>query len=374
MKTRQITIVAGILVIVGSVFLMNFLTSQKEKPEREKNQKQRRAVSTLNVDNSTVQASVPITGRLQAEERVELYAEVSGTFQKGKKPFKEGIRYRKGETLIRIDDEEARMNLVAQRSNLLNQITKVMPDLKIDYPDSYKKWQDYLDRFDVKGSLPPIPEPANEQVEYFITSRNIYNQYYNIKSQETRLSKYTIEAPFTGVLTKASIDPGTLVRNGQKLGEFIKTGAFELEAAVSEDELPLVSIDDSVYLQADNMRKGWYGRVIRINDKIDPGTQTAKVFVLVEGKSLKEGQYLEGQIESERVAESIQIPRKLIHSDSLVWTVEDSALQQQPIEVVQQAKRTAIIKGLANGAKLLNEPVTNAYEGMPVKPIEQRKN
>ena len=40
---------------------------------------------------------------------------------------------------------------------------------------------------------------------------------------EATLDKYTIKAPFNVVVTQSNINPGTLVRNGQKLGEFINT-------------------------------------------------------------------------------------------------------------------------------------------------------
>jgi membrane fusion protein (multidrug efflux system) len=56
-----------------------------------------------------------------------------------------------------------------------------MPDLKIDYPESFAQWQEYLDRFELEQPIAAFPTPINKQEKYFIASRNLYNQYYSIK-------------------------------------------------------------------------------------------------------------------------------------------------------------------------------------------------
>ena len=67
-------------------------------------------------------------------------------------------------------------------------------------------------------------------------------QYYSIKNIEKRLSKYNITAPFNGVLTEALVTKGTLIRPGQKLGEFIDTSVFEIELAIEKRLLSIRKI------------------------------------------------------------------------------------------------------------------------------------
>ena len=79
-----------------------------------------------------------------------------------------------------IDQRKAAYNLHAMRSSLLNAITMMMPDLKLDYPMAYTNWAKYLAEFEVENSVQPLPDPATEEEKIFLGGRNIYNIYYNI--------------------------------------------------------------------------------------------------------------------------------------------------------------------------------------------------
>ena len=149
---------------------------------------------------------------------------------------------------MELDSREFYTSLLAQRSTLFNLITDMMPDLRFDYPESFGQWQSYLKNFDLEKPLSPLPEPVSDKEKYFVNGKQIVSTYYSIKNLEERLSKYTLKAPFTGVLTESSVNPGTLVRSGQKLGEFVSANDFELEVNVNEQYLDVVSVGQSVEL------------------------------------------------------------------------------------------------------------------------------
>ncbi len=48
------------------------------------------------------------------------------------------------------------------------------------------------------------------------------------------MSKYTIKAPFKGILTEALVTEGTLIRNNQKLGEYIDPSLYEMEVSLGK--------------------------------------------------------------------------------------------------------------------------------------------
>ena len=234
MNTRKIILsVLGVLLIVAAFFLAGRIIDSKKgfKPKSEKVVK---TVFTEVVENGIVPIVVPANGNLTAKRRVELYAEVQGVFSRGNKLFRAGTRYSKGETIIRIDASEYAASVQSAKSNLYNELTSIMPDLRLDYPDIYPKWQTYLSNFDLTKSTPELPEMTEEKERFFISGRGILSNYYNVKNLEQRLSKYRIIAPFDGVLTEALVTEGTLVRSGQKLGEFINTEVYELEVSVSK--------------------------------------------------------------------------------------------------------------------------------------------
>lgn len=374
MNFRKISIVLALLVLVFAIIASQFLgkkTKAKETVAKNKttNTKENkiREVSVRIANNTTITAPIAMTGKLIAPDKVEIFAEVQGKLLTGHTRFKEGNFFRQGALLIHIDDEEAHFNLLSQKSTLLNAITQMMPDMKLDYPEAYVRWQKYLNEFDVSKPLQKLPEPVTEKDKYYVITRTIFNQYYTIKGLETRLQKYLIYAPFSGVVSESNINPGTLVRPGQKLGEFINSRTFELEASVSLKDIDFLKLNDKVALYSEDIKGKWLGSIQRISDKMDAKTQTVKVFIEVNGKQLREGMFLKGTVEANQIKNAISVPRKLLIEGSEIFTVHQGKLLQTPVKIVRYAGNNAIVQGIENNTKLLNEASAEFYQGMKVK-------
>jgi multidrug efflux pump subunit AcrA (membrane-fusion protein) len=347
-----------------------YLSSQKPVPQRKAPPKVVNTVKSRVVENKVIQTQINLTGRLEAKDKIEVFAEVGGVLKPDSRRFREGNYFNKGQILLSIDDEEARLNLLAQKSSLLNQITLIMPDLKLDYPEAFENWQAYLTRFDVTQPLYPLPKPTTDKERYFISVKNLHNLYYSIESAEARLKKYQVRAPFSGNVSESNITDGTLVRVGQKLGEFLNTSTYELEAAVTMQDLEYVKMGNKVTLRSNDISGEWQGTVSRISDKIDPNTQTVKVFITVSGSKLKEGMYLDATIMGKEIPGVVEIPRKSILKGDNVYVIRDSVLALQKIEPQHYNTNSVLVKGLEDGMLLVNETVIGAYEGMEVKTIK----
>jgi len=140
--------VIGILLVVCSVWFAKKLIADKNKPKPVKE----KVVKTVLIDtvkNSTIQIVIPANGSLLAKRRVELYAEVQGIFKPSKVLFKPGQKYYKGQRLIQIDAAEYYASVQSAKSDLYNAIAAIMPDLRLDFPEVFQKWQSivFLPRF-----------------------------------------------------------------------------------------------------------------------------------------------------------------------------------------------------------------------------------
>ena len=323
MNSRKIalSIIGGLLIIgsfFGAKYIVNSKTTPKPRPE-----KVVKTVMVETVKNGNVPIIVPANGNLVAKRRVELYAEVQGVFKSGNKLFKPGQEYRAGEILIRIDAAEYYANVQSSKSNLYNLITSIMPDLRLDYPEVFDKWQSFLANFDINKSVPPLPEMNTDKEKYFISGRGILTNYYTIKNLEQRLAKYTIAAPFNGVLTEALVTEGTLVRSGQKLGEFINTNDYELEVAISKTYSDLLNVGEVVQLKSIDNNKTYQGKVTRINGRVDLASQTITAFIEVKDPDLREGMYLEAHLKAKEEPDAIEVycwkPNKYMSSGTQFW-------------------------------------------------------
>lgn len=368
MLRKIILSVIGIALIIGAFFYANYLIDNKNKP-KPVIPKVVKTVLTDTVKNSTIPIIIPANGNLTAKQRVELYSEVQGVFKTGNKLFKPGQKFNKGETLIRIDASEYYASVQSAKSNLYNSIAAIMPDLRLDFPEVFPKWQAYLNGFDLNKTTPKLPETTNEKENYFITGRGIVSAYYNVKNLEQRLGKYRIIAPFTGILTEALVTEGTLVRNGQKLGEFINPSVYEMEVAISKSYANLLKVGESVSLTNLEKTENYLGTVSRVNGSIDATTQTITAYIEVNHADLKEGMYLEANLNANKVDNAIEIDRNLLLDSQEIYVVKDSLLDVISVDPAHFSDEKVVLRNVPNGTIILRKPVPGAYAGMHVKAV-----
>jgi multidrug efflux pump subunit AcrA (membrane-fusion protein) len=360
------SVVLAILFVAGGVVLAKKLAGSKPALPKS-TQGGAATVYTKVVENGSVPIKVNATGQLLALNRVDLFSEVQGVMLPDQGRFKAGNRFSKGTPLLAINAEDFRANLVSQRSNLLNLITSSLADLRLDFPNSFEKWNDYAKALDINKTLAPLPEPSSDQEKLFISGRQILSNYYSIKNAEIILNKYNLSAPFDGVLTEAMVTPGTVIRPGQKLGSFIDPTVFELEAPVNATMIEHLKVGQSVSLQAtDKSGRSWTGKIVRINSLLNPATQTMNAYIQVSGKGLEEGMFLEAVVAAKEVDDAFELPREVLFDEDQVYTTDGKQLVKSTTEPVYFTEKTVIVRGLQDGTKVLVKMPPSAYAGMEV--------
>lgn len=370
MRTFIQNLVSGLFVLGIAFFIYSIMTKGK-KPKKYFETEVVTSVQVQNVENQSIPLQVEASGQLNAKNKLEIYAEVQGVFESTGKEFKPGVAYSSGQTLVKINSEEFKASLKAKKSTLYNSIASLMPDLKLDFPESFNNWQSYLNSFDVNNTLTAFPNYVTDKEKFFIANKNISVQYYDIKNLEEKLRKYSITAPYSGVLSSTEVTHGTLVRAGQKLGEFINTDVYELEISLSETLADFLKVGNKVEVKNIEGTKTWTGTVIRKNAVLEQTSQTKKVYIKLQAKNLNEGMYLKAFISGKKINNVIELDRSLIVDEGFVYAVEnDSVLALKEISVVHFNENTAVVSGLKNGDKLLAKPIPGSYEGMKVKVLE----
>lgn len=358
--------ILGLLLVFGAFALAKSIIDNKQKPKPKFN----KIVKTVFIDtvqNKEIPIIITASGNLTAKHRIELFSEVQGVLRTSRTDFKAGTKYAKGQTLLSLNSDEFYASLQSQKSNLYNLITSIMPDIRLDYPDDFNKWQAYLQNFDLNKSTPKLPEFSSDKEKYFISGRGITTSYYGVKNLEVKLGKYRIRAPYNGILTEALVTPGTLVRAGQKLGEFIDPSIYEMEVAISAAYSDLLKVGNSVSLSNLERTNTYKGKVIRINGKVDQTSQTIKAYIQVADKKLKEGTYLEADLVAKSEKDAYEISRKLLVDNTSVFVVNDTVLNLVKVNPVYFNAESVVIKGLSNNVTILSQAVPGAYDGMIVK-------
>ncbi len=367
MNLRQVIISLVGIGIIASGAAVGYYFWNLSKPVPPKPKRIMPTVFIQPVKNQNTPIVVTASGSLEARDRVDIFAEVQGIFEYSASSFKPGTYYKKGSTLIRINGDEVRSTLRAQKSSLYNQMVALLPDLRFDYPDALPHWETYINGFDIEQALQPLPTATSNKEKLFIAGRNINSVWYNVKNLEERIAKYSIYAPFGGILTEAAVNKGTLVRAGQKLGTFINPNIYELPVSINSNYAGLLKVGNSVTLHNIEKTNTWSGKVSRLNSLIDPATQTLQAYIRVNGKELREGMYLEADLTAKEEPNTYEVSRKLLTDNNKLFFVKDSLLELTTIEPVYFKENTVIVRGLPDGMSLLHKTVPGAYEGMKVR-------
>ena len=368
-KTRRniVSTIITLLILGLAGFLFNTLAGQKKSTVSDKVvKKERRKVEVSNFAASTQANNISVDGRVQAHERVNLTARVQGVMQVTGKSIKEGKYFKKGDLLFSIDKQEADFAMKAQKSTLMTAITQMMPDLKFDHAQSFATWKSYLDQFDVNKPIKALPSAKTDQEKYYVSGKNIYNQYYNIKSQETRLNEYNIYAPFSGVITAINVYPGTLISPGQILASMINTEQFEISTPIPLSDLKYASVGQSVELVSSDLSKTWKGKVNRIGTQIDASTQNIPIYISVYGKGLKDGMYLKGDLKGQNLEDVTKVPKDHFVNTNAVYVVVDSTIVLKELSTVKRLSNNVMVRGLSEEDKVISSSLAGLFEGQKV--------
>ena len=370
----EIVTTITVLVLLGfSYQVMAYFISLRKEPPKRPPKIAARAVHALPVEYGTITSPVFADGRVVSTSEVVVSTEVRGNILVGDIPFKKGQRFNKGDVLIRIFDGNAVNNLRSRKSGFLNQIAGILPDLKVDYPDSYRTWMEFFTSIDIDGYLPDLPAVATNQEKIFLASRNILSEYYSIKSDEITLDKHTIRAPFNGSYTEVLMEVGAIANPGAVLSRIIRTDSFEVEVPVEIDDARWIRIGDPVDVTSGDGTLRWKGRVVRKSDFVDTNTQSMSIFVGLSptsDKPLFKGQYLRAGFPGRAIDEVMEVPRNAVFNHNEVFIVVDDKLMKREIVIHKINEQTLIFSGLEEGVDLVVEPLANAMENTQVEIID----
>ena len=362
----------GVLLIIASVYVSKLIISNKNTIRKAPP----KVIKTVYVDtvlNSTIPIIIPANGNLIAKRRLEIYSEVQGIFKPASKLFKPGEKYNKNEIFITINNTEYYSSVQSAKSNLINSIVAIMADLRLDFPDIYPKWQAYIKSFDLDKTTPKLPKMSSEKENYFITGRGIVSNYYSVKNLEERLTKYTIKAPFKGILTESLVTEGTLIRNNQKLGEYIDPSIYEMEVSLGKNYASLLKIGENVQLNNLENTKKYTGKISRINGSVNTDTQTIAVFIEIKNSSLKEGMFLEAKLNAKNEPNAIEINRSLLLDENKIFIVRDNVLDIMEVTPTYFSETKVVLKNIPDKTIILSNPFPGAFVGMSVKPLQRLK-
>lgn len=356
--------------IVGVAYGLMGVLSNREVPVRQMSfRESKKQVNAVPISYESREISLSGLGKVVSESAIDLVAEVQGEILRGAFPLKRGQNFSRGQLLFRINDREARLTYYAQKSNFMTAIAAVLPDLRVDFPDAFTKWQAYFEAMNVESPLADLPEMSSPKEKVFFTTRDILNQYYSLKSSEERLDKYRVRAPFSGSFVEVLQEESAVVNPGSRIARIARSNRLELEVPFKTEDLSFIKRGMTVDVRSEDGTIKWPGKVARVGSTLDPSTQTINLYISFNpgNAQLFEGQLLRAEVPGSRVKNVMEIPRHAVFNRNQVYLVQDNnRLELATIAIENIGEDNLLFTGLPAGRMIVTQNLLNAYENMPV--------
>ena len=178
-----IEIIASLPSVVIGFFGMSILSSSNTSSQKRDVEPPIRAVNTEIIEFRDLDLEITGNGIVESRSILDVVSEVSGMIEYAKNNIKNGTYVEKGEVVVKVDSREIENNLFSLRSDFINAIALLLPDLKVESEQLYSKWSDYFSSIDIHRNIPPLPEISNVQEKIKLSSRQIFSKYYAARNQ-----------------------------------------------------------------------------------------------------------------------------------------------------------------------------------------------
>jgi HlyD family secretion protein len=248
-RTKKIIIGAVVLAAAGLIAAFSLTGKDKNLPH----------VTTAKVEKVDLVSKVTANGKIQARRKVDLSALVMG--QVVNLAVKEGDRVNKGQFLLQID----RAQLAAQAAGREASLAAIRKDLEASRSNAEQARRDF-DRARQNYEAKIIPEADYQHARsswesatatLAATEHRVEQTVQDLAASRDSLSKTTVTAPISGVVTALPIKEGevTVIGTMNNAGTQILTisDMSEVEAVMMVDEtsVPTVKIGQKATLNVD---------------------------------------------------------------------------------------------------------------------------
>lgn len=305
------------------------------------------SVETMVIGTERISDQIVSTGTILADEEVELRSEISGKITKIL--FNEGAPVRKGQLLVKINDEDLQAQL-----------------LKAQYKKKLLQDREYRQRMMLK-------KEGISQQEYDTALNELNMQDAEIQLIKVQIDKTELRAPFDGVVGLKSVSVGSYLSPATKIATLQKLNPVKLEFSIPEKYSSIVSTGRKVSFTLQNSAEKYNATVYAIEPKISEATRTLIIRARSgnQGNKIRPGAFAEIGLTLNEVNNAIVVPSQTIVPDFKGQKVFlYSGGKAKPVQVttgIRQEKNVQITGGLKAGDTLITSGIMQLKPNMRVK-------
>ncbi len=387
-KRSIIRFILPFLIIIVGIIILAALTMSRRKPEKQSVGFPGVLVETVKAEKIPRKVVVRGHGVAKPLKEISLAAQAPGKVEWVHPDFLAGGEFKKGEILIRIEQEDYRL-AVEQAKAQVAQAEYSLALAEANVNVARKEWESMRE---AQKNLELPGYDANEEPDALVLRQPQLKQAQAalesaqaaLQAAELRLKRTEIEAPFDCRIRKESVDPGQFINAGSPIAALFSTDIAEIEVGLPLSEsiwLEIPGADAEVNLDVNGETFSWFGKVDRSLGVIDERERLATVVVQVKEPykikngsklPLSIGSFVEVEIQGPRLTDIYPLPRRALRDNSTLWiAVQDSILEIRNVKVKRLTPNEVfIVSGLKEGEMVITSSISGAAPGLKVRSMK----
>lgn len=333
----------------------------------------------LAVGTEAFNATVPVTGTLVSNSRVDVKAEVMGRVVRFDK--EEGESVSAGETVIWVNDENYQLTIrqsetavrVAEAGLERARLVEAHSRSELERAENLLKSGGITDK-DLKAAQ---LAGSDAQAQVMVANAQLEQARAALDMARKHLRDTQIKSPVSGEIQRKFVNKGAYVEAPTPVFTVVDNRRLELESPVASADLAPIRSGQAVTFKVNSYPGvAFQGRVIDILPAMDAETRSAKVRIQVNnaGGKLKAGMFAEGEILTGVNAAAIVIPSAAVYRDdrsaksSHVFVLENGKASRRQVRIGRERdSKLEILEGLKPGDQLVAEQSIEIAEGVRVQ-------
>lgn len=372
----RVLIPFGILVLAGAIAFA--MLSSRKPPEQVVVESKAYLVDTMEVNKQDLNFIVNSQGTVLPKVETILSAQVTGMIVDVAPVFIEGGMFKKGDTLVTLEQSDYLTDLKAAEAELAR-AQAALQEEQARGKVAAEEWRS------VKGGI--APELGLRKPQLATELSNVKAAEAQVERANRNLQRTTIKAPYDGLVRERKVDLGQFVTVGSQIGTIYSTDVAEVRMPLSDSDLEYLQLPNTgksknlVTLSATvaGQKTFWQGILSRNEGILDE--QRRVIYAVAEVKDpyqrinqisapqLKFGRFVTAEIIGDRGQNIVVLPRNVIRLDGTVLVVTaERTLDIRSVDLQRADEQFVYIRnGLQTGELVVSSTVSNPYQGMPVR-------
>jgi len=300
-------------------------------------------VKVVTVRQGPIHSEISVPGRIVSKRNIKVNARAAGQLMDVL--VKEGDKVKKGQTMARMDDKEAKSNVKRAQARLMSIQEEVAAS---------SKTQERLQRaLDLGAVSRQIVEDAEAAWKTASAKQSVIEE--ELIASELKLDRLQIKAPFSGLITSVSVQEGQWVSRSDEILTLVDMDQRVVEIRVDVSDSARLNVGQEVILSSEAFDgESWQEEIVKIGEeaKTEDSANVIKVQTSLGGNApkLRIGQQIDAEIRVASRNNALLLPHNVLFTHdgaSHAAVVENSKIVFIPVATgIESVTQVEVVRGL----------------------------